>query len=59
MSKGDQENKRINDETLKYPEDLHILADYQTCRGKIYIITNWISVNPGDNATIVCFPDER
>ncbi len=40
MSKGDQENKRINDETLKYPEDLHILADYQTCRGKIYIITN-------------------
>lgn len=54
-----EEDKRINDEALKYPEDLHILAAYQTCRGKVYVITNRISENPGDNATIVCFPDER
>lgn len=54
-----EEDKRINDEALKYPDDLYILAAYQTCRGKIYIITNRISENPGDNATTICFPDER
>ena len=54
-----EKDKQINDEALKYPEDLHILAAYQTCKGRIYIITNRISENPGDNATTICFPDER
>lgn len=54
-----EDDKIINDEALKYPDDLYILAAYQTCKGRIYIITNRISENPGDNATTVCFPDER
>lgn len=54
-----EEDKQINDEALKNPEDLYILAAYQTCKGKVHIITNRISENPGDNATTICFPDER
>lgn len=34
-------------------------AAYKTCRGKIYIITNRISEIAGDNATTICFSDER
>jgi hypothetical protein len=52
-------DKEINDDALNNPDDLYILAAYQTCEGRIYIITNRISEEPGDNATMVCFPDER
>lgn len=53
------EDKQLNDEALNYPEDLYLLAAYQTCLGKIYIITNRISESAGDNATTICFPEER
>jgi hypothetical protein len=56
LSLSDQE---INNDALQNPDDLYLLAAYQTCKGKIYIITNRISENPGDNSTIVCFPEER
>lgn len=55
----DDEDKQINDDALKYPDDLYLLAAYQTCKGKIWIITNRISENAGDNATTVCFQSER
>ena len=54
-----EEDKQINDNALQYPDDLYILAAYKTCKGKIYIITNRISENVGDNATTICFPSER
>lgn len=54
-----EEDKQINDDALKYPDDLYIFAAYKTCKGKIYIITNRISETAGDNATTICFPDER
>ena len=54
-----EEDKQINDDALQYPEDLYLLAAYKTCKGKIYIITERISENAGDNATTLCFPDER
>ena len=54
-----KEDKQINEDALEYPEDLYILAAYQTSKGKIYIITNRISEMAGDNATTVCFPEER
>lgn len=54
-----EEDKQINEDALQYPDDLYILAAYKTCRGKIYIITNRISEKAGDNATTICFPDER
>lgn len=56
ISDGD---KQVNEEALQYPDDLYLLAAYQTCEGKIYIITSRISENAGDNATTVCFPSER
>lgn len=55
----DDEDKQVNEEALKYPDDLYLLAAYETCKGKIWIITNRISENAGDNATTVCFPSER
>ncbi len=55
----DANDKQANDNALNYPEDLYLLAAYQTCKGKIWIITNRISEKAGDNATTVCFPDER
>lgn len=55
----DDEDKQRNEDALKYPDDLYLLAAYETCMGKIYIITNRISKNAGDNATILCFPYER
>lgn len=55
----DDEDKQTNEEALKYPDDLYLLAAYETCKGKIWIITNRISENAGDNATTVCFPSER
>lgn len=51
----DEEDKQTNEEALQYPDDLYLLASYNTCKGKIWIITNRISENPEDNATTVCF----
>ena len=50
---------KTNEDALQYPDDLYLLAAYQTCKGKIYIITERISENAGDNATTLCFSDER
>lgn len=55
----DEEDKQTNEDTLQYPDDLYLLGAYKTCKGKIYIITNRISETAGDNATTICFPDER
>ena len=54
-----ENDKQANVEALQYPDDLNLLAAYQTSEGKIYIITNRISENSGDNGTTICFPDER
>lgn len=55
----DSEDKQFNDNALNYPEDLYLLAAYNTSKGKVWIITNRISKTPGDNVTTVFFPDER
>lgn len=55
----DAEDKQTNEDALQYPDDIYLLGAYKTCRGKIYIITNRISEIAGDNATTICFPDER
>ena len=55
----DEEDKQTNENALQYPDDLYLLAAYETCKGKIWIITNRISEIAGDNATTVCFPSER
>lgn len=55
----DTEDKQTNEDALNYPDDLYLLGAYQTCKGKVYIITNRISEVAVENATTVCFPDER
>lgn len=55
----DDEDKQTNEEALRHPDDLYVMGAYDTSKGKIWIITNRISETPGDNATTVCFPDER
>ena len=55
----DDEDKQTNEEALNYPDDLYVMGAYDTSKGKIWIITNRISEKAGDNATTVCFPDER
>ena len=55
----DDEDKQTNEEALNYPDDLYLLGAYDTSKGRIWIITNRISEKAGDNATTVCFPDER
>ena len=55
----DDEDKQTNEEALNYTDDLDLLGAYDTSKGKIWIITNRISEKAGDNATTVCFPDER
>lgn len=55
----DAEDKQTNEEALNYPDDLYLMGAYNTSKGRIWIITNRISETPGDNATTVCFPDER
>lgn len=55
----DDEDKQTNEEALNYPDDLYVMGVYETSKGKIWIITNRISEKAGDNATTVCFPDER
>ena len=54
-----ENDKQANEDALQYPDDLYLLASYNTCEGKIYIITNRISENAGENGTTVCFPSER
>lgn len=51
------EDKTINNETLQYPDNLYLLGAYQTCKGRIWIITNRISES--SNATTVSCPEER
>lgn len=53
------EDKETNEDALNYPDDLYLMGAYNTSKGKIWIITNRISETLGDNATTVCFPDER
>lgn len=55
----DLEDKEVNEDALQYPDDLYLMGAYQTCKGKIWIISNRISENAGDNATTVLFPHER
>ncbi len=55
----DNEDKQTNEDALNYPDDLYVMGAYETSKGKIWIITNRISEKAGDNATTVCFPDER
>ena len=55
----DEEDKQTNEEALQHPNDLYLLAAYETCKGKIWIITNCKSEIPGDNVTTVLFPNER
>ena len=54
-----ENDKQVNEDALQYPDDLYLLAAYQTCEGKIYIITNRITENAGENGTTVCFSNER
>ena len=54
-----EEDKKVNEDALNYPDDLYIMGAYETSQGRIWIITNRISEILGDNATTVCFPDER
>lgn len=55
----DAEDKQTNEEALNYPDDLYVMGAYNTSKGRIWIITNRISEIAGDNATTVCFPEER
>lgn len=52
-------DRQSNENALQNPDDLYLLAAYNTCKGKIYIITNRISEKAGNNITTVCFLDER
>ena len=54
-----EEDKQTNEDALRYPDDLYLLAAYNTCKGKIWIVTNRISETEGDDVTTVCFPNER
>lgn len=55
----DNEDKQVNEDALQCPDDLYLLGSYQTSKGKIWIITERISEKAGDNATTICYPDER
>lgn len=52
------EDKQSNEIALKHPDDLYLLGAYQTCAGKIWIITN-ATETVGMNVTTVLFPHER
>lgn len=54
-----EEDKKVNEDALKCPDDLYIMGAYETSQGRIWIITNRISEIAGDNATTICFPGER
>lgn len=53
-----EEDKQTNKESLNHPDDLYLLAAYQTCNGKIWIITN-SGEEIGENITSVLFQNER
>lgn len=53
-----EEDIAVNEEALKFPDNLYLLGAYKTCKGKVYIITNRISETAGDNATTVLFANE-
>ena len=53
-----EEDIQTNEESLKHPDDLYLLGAYQTCAGKIWIITN-AAETVGKNITTVLFLDER
>lgn len=46
------EDKQLNDDAVEYQND-RILAAYNTCEGKIYIITEW-----DRSVTTILFADE-
>ena len=54
-----ESDKMRNDEAFEHPEDIYVLGSYYTCKGKIFIITNRKTENPGDNCTTILFADER
>lgn len=53
------EDKQANEDSLNNQDDIYILAAYDTCKGRIWIITNRATETKGDNVTTICFPDER
>ena len=53
------EDKQINEDALQYLDNLYLLGAYQTSCGRIWIITNRATENPGDNVTTLLFPEER
>ena len=53
------EDIKQNNYALNNPDNLYLMGAYDTCKGKIWIITERISETHGDNTTIVLFPDER
>ena len=55
----DDEDKQTNEDALNYPDDLYLMGAYNTSKGRIWIIANRISETPGNNATTICFSDER
>ena len=55
----DTEDKKLNNDALLVPADLYLLGAYDTCKGKIWIITERVTEKAGDNATTILFPDER
>ncbi len=54
-----ESDKEFNNDALHNPDDLCLLAAYRTCKGKIYIVTSRTSKKPGDNSTIVSFPEKK
>lgn len=54
-----EEDKQINENNLKNTEDIFLMGAYETCKGTIWIMTNRATEMPGDNVTMVLFPDER
>lgn len=51
-------DKQANDESLENPDDIFVLAAYNTCKGRVWIITNRATEKVGDNVTTICYPDE-
>ena len=54
-----EDDAMVNESALEYPDDLYLLGSYKTSYGKIWIITERISEEPGDNGTTILFPKER
>ena len=56
--KVSRDTKKQNKENLSHPEDLYLFGVYKTRKGDIWIVTNRATENPGENVTMVLFPDE-